>query len=127
MHCKESGEKPNPSLLEKDRLAALLAVPWSAYKSFKEKHDGKVVTTASTASTTGSVAARKSRNLTVLIPISIPGMGKSTLVKNLVRFAKEKHGDNVEIIIVSSDEVRRGLMENLRRSKPHLKDQQLFE
>lgn len=114
MHCKESGEKPNPSLLEKDRLAALLAVPWSAYKSFNEKHDGKLsVVTASTASTES--VARKGRNLTVLVPISIPGMGKSTLVKNLVKFAKEKHGDHIEIMVVSSDEVRRDLMEKLRR------------
>ncbi|KAL4471704.1 hypothetical protein ABPG74_008597 [Tetrahymena malaccensis] len=124
IYCLENNQKPNPTHFEKENMKKLLEVPWSNYSSFQAKNnDEKInVETLNDLKLKQAINTNQ-RNLFVIIPISIPGMGKSTFVKYFSEVVKENKD---EIFVISSDNIRRDLMDNLKKNKPFLKEDQLF-
>ncbi len=62
----------------------------------------------------------------MIVPISIPGMGKTTFREIFQRTMHKHFADRVAIFVLSSDELRRECMDHLHTKRPHLNEDELF-
>jgi len=70
-------------------------------------------------------ASKKSKSqILVFIPIGIPGMGKTTFLNILKKLLEEK---GCAISIISSDVIRKNLIEETLQKEPHISESKAFE
>lgn len=101
-------------MFQKEEIEKLLKVNWSSYSSASVKFDPstKMTIEKETHSLSDPISSSTKRSLFVIIPISIPGMGKSTFV-GIFKQIVESSGDS--LFIVSSDDIRKSLMDKLHK------------
>lgn len=112
VYCSVNSVSMSMGFFEKGVVQELLATPWSKYASLKAK-----------LKVNDSYTVREPRTI-VFIPMTIPGMGKSHLYKDVIRPYCEENGLSVRL--VSSDQLRKAEMDKLKLKEPHLSENALF-
>lgn len=107
-----------PHLLKNEaEVANLMKIPWSSYTKFKNDEEVQ-----NSKSNKGTPSFRK--KIFAIVPIGIPGMGKSFQIKVIEEVISSMNG---RMEIVSSDVTRQKCMENLAAKQPELTLDQRFE
>ena len=65
-----------------------------------------------------------SKNIVIFLPISVPGSGKSFLMTHFQTQLKERH--NADLHVISSDGLRKQLMDELAIKEPSIPKEELF-
>lgn len=112
VYCTTNGADMSMGFFEKSVSQELLSTPWSKYASLKGK-----------LKVNDSYTVRVPRTI-VFIPLTIPGMGKSYLYKEVVKSYCEENGLTVRL--VSSDQIRQSEMSKLKQKEPTLSENALF-
>lgn len=126
--CLEALEKGVPltlSAFPKDSSTKLPERPWSTFSTESIlKNAKKLVPSLGAQKETPEKLEEQTKNLVVLVPISIPGSGKSFLVETL-RGIIEKKG--MKFSVVSSDSIRKEVTDNLKKRNPKTTEEKAFQ
>ena len=131
LHCVDKGEKLQPKLLrDEKRLEELMQVSWTTYKNYKDPNQPELAkvfsqTTIGTAnSTEESKSTGAEQTVYIIVPMGIPGMGKSNLV-SIFHENLDKYDASFDII--SSDDTRAECMDKQGRKNKNLSRDELFD
>eukprot|EP00331_Platyophrya_macrostoma_P006590 CAMPEP_0176420686 /NCGR_PEP_ID=MMETSP0127-20121128/8744_1 /TAXON_ID=938130 /ORGANISM="Platyophrya macrostoma, Strain WH" /LENGTH=668 /DNA_ID=CAMNT_0017801309 /DNA_START=1 /DNA_END=2007 /DNA_ORIENTATION=- len=126
LYCVENDIKLEPKLLKNEKkLDEIAQIPWSSYKNHKEEYLKKPYSIKDEESKEeGGAVGGKGQTVYIIIPMGIPGMGKSTFVNTFKELLKKY---DACLDIISSDETRAECMQNLAKQKKNLSQDQLFE
>lgn len=113
-------------MFNKENVKLMLSVPWSEYtKNLKLDNTATAVTYKNDKPADDGMLIEERERIFVIVPISIPGMGKSFFVeKVLINYCKS---NGMELNIVSADKIRRNAMDALAKRQKGLSQDQLFE
>jgi hypothetical protein len=112
VYCSINTVPISMGFFEKSVTQELLATPWSKYSALKSK-----------LKVSDTYTPKIPRTI-VFIPLTIPGMGKSHLYKDVVKSYCEENGLTVRL--VSSDQIRHAEMGRLRQKEANLTENVLF-
>jgi len=113
-------EELTPDCFKKETIQKAMSIKWSEfYNSYKNQKSTEQVLEE------GKNKAIQGERITyVFVPIGIPGMGKSYLIKSLQGIAEARNGHFSKI---SSDGIRLECMERLAKTKRYLTKEELFD
>lgn len=112
VYCTVNSAPMSLGYFEKGVVQELLGTPWSKYVGLKSK-----------LKINDSYTIRVPRTI-VFVPLTIPGMGKSYLYREVIKSYCEDNGLNIRL--VSSDQLRKSEMDKLKLKEPNLSENALF-
>ena len=120
LYSMRGGLKLNPTMFSGPEAQQAMKEPWSESISAASTHP-RLPSLSSKLSDASS-----DKFLVVFVPLSVPGTGKSFFNYHLKQKLLAQHPD-AEFTVISTDQIRKELMENLKLRKPFLKENQLFD
>ena len=128
LYCLDQNFDLTPNSFQKELIDKVLPIPWCQYyKKYKEQNPTQnEQAPTSTSTQSGSKQASNIPKTYVIIPMGIPGMGKTYFV-NLFKKHLEAMSMKIQFSSISSDEVRRECMDRLGRHKRNWSEEQLYD
>ncbi|KRX03494.1 hypothetical protein PPERSA_02873 [Pseudocohnilembus persalinus] len=121
-YCIDTNQEFTPEFLLDEKLKQqLLSIPWSKYSTEKVLQNYQEIQSKQFVAN-----VKEKKKLYFFIPISVPGMGKTTLC-DILRQNIEKVDKDSSLLVISSDLIRKQLIDNKKQKKPFLNEDQLFE
>ena len=128
LYCVENDIVMDPKFLKNEKkLAEIALIPWTSYKNHKEEYLKKSYSIKNGGDEESKIDSSRGglpQTVYIIVPMGIPGMGKSTLV-SAFRDLLKKYDASLDVI--SSDETRAECMERLAKQNKSLTPDQLFE
>ena len=119
MYYMSKKEELTPECFTEENIQRILPIPWAEYYKQYNIDDNNQNSNMQIEN-----PPQIQTKLYVLVPIGIPGMGKTYFVQTLRKFVEE---NSFELSIISSDKVRQECMEKLSKKNKRLSFDQLFE
>lgn len=117
MYQMSKDEELTPAQFTEEMMQKVLAISWADYyKVYLDKYGPEGRVTGDTSS--------GCRKVYVIIPIGMPGMGKTYFLKTFKRVVE---ANGCQLSMISSDEVRKECMDRLAKTQRNLSTDQLFD
>jgi len=122
MHEMSQGKKLDASCFNEENIKKIMPIPWTEYTEIY-KGSEELPTSHEDLDKPKEAQNKQGKKVYILIPMGIPGMGKTYFLASFKKYIEENH---CKFSMVSSDDTRKECMDKMAKANKKLTKDELF-